>query len=714
MRASFLLVFFTCVLCATAWAQPRTYPLAWYGNEGRNARTQVTTPPYTTTLKLPYFYDFSSRYLHIDYITNGTTVIVHTLRPHGLKTGDSTYVSGASASTIPTGKKYIQRTSDYEFQLFNDKAFSDPTSTTTTIDYLRITKVGAIETVIPDTLAFIYNKGGVQINGGSAKNQPSYYVARFDGLNEDGIPYNTTNEFAIGETDSLTSQAFDLSSYTVGSKLYMSYYYQHGGYGEQPDVNDHLYLDFLDNTMHWNVVKDLTGATGDVDSFYIALVPINETKYLHNAFKYRFRSYGRQSGAYDVWNLDYIYINKNRTDADSLFRDFAMRDGDQSFLQFDYTAMPFNHFFTGTNDATTYFNKTLKTTVTHQGNLGKPKTIDIIIKDQNQGSVSSFTSGSDNTAFRTREYTNTINAVSFPTRNAPIYIDLSYGLSDGLRTDAKVPTTADSIETMFNNVLTKRTYLYDYYAYDDSEAESGFGINEPITLAMEFACKHKDTLTHVDICFTRNKQASLENFQIFLMVWGNDLATELYKEPISVHYPTTPNGFVRYKLNTPLLVDSAFKFHIGYQKNFPELLTVGYDRNRDSRDKSSYLSGGIWYQMDASIADVDMPGTMMMRPVFYKVSNNVPVGVQDPNQGVQKNVLLLYPNPATTSIDIVSTEELSDLSYTMYSLIGQTVASGIITSSDHTIDVSQLSTGMYLILCTDAKGKMYSTRFLKE
>jgi Secretion system C-terminal sorting domain len=655
--------------------------------------------------------------MQIDKIINGSPVTVFTLRPHGLVSKDSVEVSGALFPTVIadfTGKKIAKRISDYEFQLFKDTSFSLPVSSVTTIDYLRLNKLGAIETSKPDTLAFLDNHSGVQINGGSAKNQPSYYVASFDGLNENGVPYNTVNPIAKGETDSLRSQRFDLSTYTVGSNIYMSYYYQHGGYGEQPDATDHLYLDFLDNTSTWNQVKDISGANGSADSFYIAMVPINDAKYFHSAFQYRFRSYGRQTGAYDVWNLDYIYINRNRTTADTTIRDYAIRNGNPTFLT-TYTAMPFNHFFVGNKDSTTYFNKTLKTIVTHQANFPKPKVIEVKIKDQFQNSISSFQGPTDTDAFKDSTYTNTLTSVFFPVRTKPVYIDLSYSLADNQRTDASVNTTSGPIELMFNNVITKRTYLYDYYAYDDSQAESGFGSTSAgVKMAYQFVSERQDSLTHVDICFTRNKDVSLENSQIFLMAWGDSITTELYKQPIAIQYPNSPNGFIRYKIEPALVINAGSKFHIGYQKNFAQLLTVGYDRNKDARSKSFYADGNTWYRMDTPLADVQDAGSMMMRPVFYKTSNNIPLGIKQTYDNVNKNALLLYPNPASTTIDIIATDEIKMLYYTMYSLYGQTIASGVLTSTDHTLNIASLSSGMYLILCTDTAGQIYATRFVKE
>lgn len=718
MRILFLFLF-SCILCGKAWAQPRSYPLSWGTSGSTNTRTEATAIPYTTTLKLPYVYDFSSKYLQIKHITNGSTVMVLTTRPHGLITNDAVFVSAAISPVTVSGIKYINRISDYQFQLFDDPSLSTATSSPGPINYLRINKVGAKETLKPDTLAFYDNKGGVTITGGTAKKQLSYWTARFDGLDGNGVPYST-NPTLKGYTDSLRSQRFDFSTYTPADSLYMSFYYQHGGYGELPDAADHFYLEFLDNTFHWNVKKDVTGTTGGSDTtFYRVMVPIDSVKYFHNAFQYRFRSYGRQAGAYDVWNLDYIYLNKNRTFKDTTLLDLAIRDGDQTFLK-GYTAMPFDHFFNGYHDDDIFFKNVIKTTVSNQSRFSKPKNVFATVVDQAGNIIATAQSADEQSPYLDSTYTNTLTPISFPVRT-PQYVDLIHGLNDVRRSDDSVATL--KMDMMFNNIITKRTYLYDYYAYDDSEAEAGFGSNySGVEIAYQFTSQRKDSLTHVDLSFTNNKDGSLENFQIYLMVWGETLVVDdshpqLYKEPISVHYPSTINGFVRYKLNTPIAIDSAKKFHIGYRKNFAQLLSVGYDRNIDSRSKSFYKESTQWFGMNDTTNSgdplVDDAGSMMIRPVFYKASSNVPVGIH-PAQEDNKNKLLLYPNPATTTIDIVSTDELSNLNYTMYSLYGQIVLSGSITATEHTINVAQLSSGLYLIRCTDEKGTVYTTRFIKE
>ncbi|MBC7487692.1 MAG: hypothetical protein H7282_13145, partial [Cytophagaceae bacterium] len=600
MRILFLLLFFSCILSSKAWAQPRTYPLAWGTSELSTARTEATTAvPYTTTLKIPYFYDFTSRYIHLDSIKKGTPVTVYTLRPHGLVSKDTVEISGAlDPTTIAdfTGKKIAKVISDYEFQLFKDTAFAiaNALSSSIKIDYLRISKLGARETIKPDTLAFYDNHSGVQINGGSAKNQPSYYVASFDGLNENGTPYSS-NTLAVGYTDSLRSHPFNFSGYTAASSIYMSFFYQHGGNGEAPDANDHLYLEFLDATQQWNIVKDLNGTDGGAaEVFHAVMVPINDNKYFHNNFQYRFRSYGRQSGSYDVWNIDYIYIKKYRTAADSLLYDFSIQNADQTFLK-KYSAMPFNHFFAYTD--TTQINVHLKSFVTNQKLIGKSKGMEAIVKDQFNNQIGYRVTVNDQDQLKLKTYIDTLPLpLTFPTRNKPMYVDITYRLADDQTTDL----TTDTVELMFNNALTKRTYLYDYYAYDDSEAESAFGTNFSGTqIACEFKSEIKDALTHIDICFARSKGPNMEGSQIYLMVWKNALtdANNIYKKVIAIHYQNFANGFSRYELASPIILDSLSKYYIGYQQNFPSLLTLGYDRNKDSRKKMYYKESNAWIQM---------------------------------------------------------------------------------------------------------------------
>ena len=84
----------------------------------------------------------------------------------------------------------------------------------------------------------------VYINNTFPINPISRGVATFDGLNAYGLPYDSVNKYASIYADSLCSQQIDLSTYIANDSIYLSFYYQPGGYGFEPDLNDSLMLFF--------------------------------------------------------------------------------------------------------------------------------------------------------------------------------------------------------------------------------------------------------------------------------------------------------------------------------------------------------------------------------------------------------------------------------------------------------------------------------------
>ncbi|MDB5274696.1 MAG: hypothetical protein JWO58_3063 [Chitinophagaceae bacterium] len=719
MRIYFFLLLLISCLYHHTMAQTGFYPLSWASKSSANERTEATAIPFVDTLRLPFYYDFSSRYIQLNLgsckcvTSSAGPVTINSLRPHGLKTGDTVNVIGGP----PSGLKYVKKISSYQFDVYDDVTLTTQSQSLGLLRYLRISKLGATETYIPDTLAFYYNAGGTQVNGGYGENQPGYHVVSFDGVDQDGLPYNTINTLATGYTDSLRSQLFDFSSYLPSDSLYMSFLYQHGGYGEQPDVNDHLYLEFLDNTSTWNPAFDVTGSNaGSTDSFYIAMVPIKDTKYFYNKFQYRFRTFGRQSGSYDVWNVDNIYLDKGRHATDIQPRDMGIRNGESSFLQ-KYSAMPFDHFFPLRNSIVKTQMSTVLTNITLVANN---KIARFTLTDSQQNVLAALDSSPDFnpwfdsvcTFMMPIPYNYDISVI-----NRPTYLEHTYSFRDSLGIDHPFSAPA-TFDLMYNNFLTKRTYLYDYYAYDDSEAEIAFGSNLAGTqIAVRFKAEKTDTLTHIDICFTRSKGPDLEGSGIYLYVWDKNISatdTSHYrKQAIAIHLQHYPNGFTRYKLDNPVILSQGSIYHIGYQQNFSLLLTTGYDRDNDASDSTYYNDSGTWLKVGS---DPNNPtGSMMIRPVFFNQSNNVPVGNLQPTNDIIKNKLLLYPNPASTSINVVSQEEsITDFTYTIYSLYGQTLLNGTLTAEENNINITSLNSGLYLILCTDELHRSYSSRFIKE
>ena len=85
----------------------------------------------------------------------------------------------------------------------------------------------------------------VFINDNYAINPWTIGVATFDGLDEIGYPHDWTVSGATGWADDLTSKPIDLSTYSVGDSVYMSFFYQAGGVSLTPESDDSLVLEFI-------------------------------------------------------------------------------------------------------------------------------------------------------------------------------------------------------------------------------------------------------------------------------------------------------------------------------------------------------------------------------------------------------------------------------------------------------------------------------------
>ena len=62
-----------------------------------------------------------------------------------------------------------------------------------------------------------------------------------------------------------------------------------------------------------------------------------------------------------------------------------------------------------------------------------------------------------------------------------------------------------------------------------------------------------------------------------------------------------------------------------------------------------------------------------------------------------QNTFTVYPNPAQDKINVKATATLSGLGYSISDQIGRPVLSGILTSSDSSIDSNQLAQGIYFL-----------------
>jgi hypothetical protein len=172
------------------------------------------------------------------------------------------------------------------------------------------------------------NNYTVWINNGMGINARSLNVATFDGLDSAFLPYSD-QVLVNGLRDSLVSQGIilDESEVTIAERnsVFLSFAYQWQGNGEAPDALDYLSVEFKNNSGDWETVLTIYPKSSfNRDLFYDTLLKVDGDRFFHDVFQFRFRNYGRQSGPYDTWNVDYVYLNKNRTPDDTDFPDQAI------------------------------------------------------------------------------------------------------------------------------------------------------------------------------------------------------------------------------------------------------------------------------------------------------------------------------------------------------------------------------------------------------
>ncbi len=361
---------------------------------------------------------------------------------------------------------------------------------------------------------------GVFINNGIPLNPPTKNVATFDGVAANGRPYDQLFPTRQGLGDTLTSQRIDLTDVNIADQLYFSFMVQARGNAETPDTTDFLKVEFLDDKGNWEQKWQKRGGRIDTKRFEHIIFPINEEKFLHDSLQFRFTSFNRLSGAFDVWNVDYIYFNTGRNATDTVFLDVATSQTPTHFIK-PYSAVPYEHFW---SDTTQFLRDSVFSSV---NNLDQ--TFNIVsylceVRNEETQQILGYWYGldSDNAsssdlidAFeRNKKIVAIPNASILPQGQDSMKITHQFQV-----TTREPDENFGGVYTRDNDTISQTSVFKDFYAYDDGSAEYAAGINQRFgQLAYQFYVSKPDKLTHIDVYFTRIG-ASVENQTFNLRVW---------------------------------------------------------------------------------------------------------------------------------------------------------------------------------------------------
>ena len=531
-----------------------------------------------------------------------------------------------------------------------------------------------LNNIYADTLLW-ESSYSVRVNDGMAIHPPTINVATFDGLDSAGLAYNPNEVLLTGYTDEMISRPIDLSegqlSVAERPTVYLSFFFQWQGNVEAPDEKDFLELGFKTAEQNgWQTVMTIY-PKGDEDAtrFYDTIIQVSGDQFFHNAFQFRIRSFGRLSGPYDTWHVDYVYLNKNRNINDLSFPDRALST-QLGPLFGKYRAIPRDHFFSNaqmtppvfeiqnmknteaainfrTEGFFSHTDHETKTTITHQTVVGKATPIKI---------TTNVLSAYEHTSIRMDTLPDINDPLQFPKDPAIdstlIRLTVALQTRDNIPLNRSVPVEPDStgdytpnykpIRFTTNDTLSADYVLSDYFAYDDGLAEYAAGLIEAGNLvAYEFELDtaytlKQDTLVGFDIYFP--PYAISSNQRVDFFIYHEDPENPGFPGEQWLRIPAKPvdrkgvNEFQRIQFLPALLIDEK-RFYLGWQEPSAGEVMVGLDISNDTGGKIFVNTNGTWYQNE------DVKGSLMLRPVFGS-------GIIDTSVGVhEETTLKLYPNP---------------------------------------------------------------------
>ncbi len=562
------------------------------------------------------------------------------------------------------------------------------------------------------------NSDNVWINDGLTFTPPSLNVASFDGLDVKGQPYGSGS--SSGLVDSLSSRAINLSGYSFADDIYMSFFYQAGGLGNIPnDGDDSLRLEFLNNQGNWIAVWPLDGDINMDGEWHEHILPISAAQFLHSNFRFRFQSVGNLTGMFDIWNLDYIYINRNRNSGDTSFPDRAINEPLTSFLQ-NYFIVPYQHYISSENIEPNFWIRNLVTGVFNQNKAYKyyfNYQIDVTdtLGNNYQFSDSQFIEPLESPIGigQTEEVVIREPFADFSgidgADSARVFVEIILDAEDNRPINDSGdydPSKYAPIDFTINDTLRSVYFLTDVYAYDDGTAEAAAGLNFAADrLAVKFeTLPDSARITAVDMYFpfTGNEPAGKS---VDLMIWNDDSGVPgniIFRQQIMIQRLEGLNNFVRYEFNKSVEVKGTY--YVGYRQNTNGELGLGLDLNTFSGDRMFYNLDELWEENSL------VQGSLMIRPVFGKVDDTI-VG----NDPLISEKLQLWPNP---SEDGLFQLRGNIHSWKVMDITGKSIVNGLANPAEAfqpiLINLSQFNAGMFILQVTLQDGQQQSLKIFRK
>ncbi len=523
----------------------------------------------------------------------------------------------------------------------------------------------------------------VYINNDYPYQPRSNGVATFDALDAGGKVYRN-KETRFG-ADTLTSAPIDLGA--AGLKdVRLSFFYQPQGYGDNPEPEDMLILQFKSSSHEWIGVWNVAGSKLQPFKQVVVTVP---QAYYYKGFRFRFVNLvsleqdqfnpGKKGDA-DHWHIDYVRMKSDWVENDTAMNDVAVIAPGKSLIT-GYQSIPWKQIEFA---YATRLEPKMEITYRNNHNEGHFVTRQFEIKDMYRGTKTTLTSGGGDNIMP--EEIRTFEQDVFDPFISTSVDSALFKLTSYLGTDFN--------DRKVNDTVSYFQVFKNYFARDDGVPESGYGYMGDKSQNFSIACRYEtfmpDSLQAVQLYFNPTANDVTKQYVFKIAVWRDNNGRPGDRVYLSdkEYSPETFGKFVTCVLEKAVYVTKYY--WIGWQQVTSGFLNVGFDRNFNDKGNLWYDSFGSWQQ--------DMnDGTLMIRPVFGKRSD-YPTSVIPPRTA-DKIGMKIYPNPASQQIyiafDAFAEINPSEYDAEIYAQTGRLRYRG--TLDGLPIDVSRFEPGVYIV-----------------
>lgn len=484
----------------------------------------------------------------------------------------------------------------------------------------------------------IWEAEGVSFSETIGINPPSIGMAIFNGVDQSGRPYSLQQRDQ-GESDYLTSKPFDLSTLTSteSNSLFLSFFWQAGGKAEYPDFADELILQVFTPEGIWLTAWNQAGGDNlDRENFTQEMVQILP-EWQHSEFRFRFFSTGRQSGPFDSWLVDYIFLNSNRSTNDLFTLDRALTRPNQVYYN-NYSAYPFFLLPSEQDGAWSQVSNEFK----NLENRFRAMEYSIVVSDSSGNSLTSINANTPfdpvpNTLERREFLSRDFETITLPEEETDLVFTTYLTSGDQVFTQINAGDTLrfDQVDFAVNDTVRSLFPIRDFFAYDRGQADYAAGINQRSgSIAVKYATPEEVYLKGISILFTNPSQA---NQPIDINVWDELGNRTIFTRQTVIPEFSSGETFTYFPLDTNLVVNG--EFYVGFTQFTNNFIQIGLDKSQDQGAQVFYNVGGGWAQNE------EVQGALMIRP---HVANNPVVDESELPAGN----LRLYPNPVFDELHI--------------------------------------------------------------